>query len=90
MTTINITKTRVETITIEGPAYRKWGSSYYRIDEFRCVKVCKNQIEAFSKDLASPWEDGSEDCTDIEFYEQYMNVRQQLDELVNLEINYIQ
>jgi hypothetical protein len=89
MTTINITTNETKTITFEGARYRRWDSSYYRIDEQACVKVDKLQIEAFDNDLRSPWDAKAEDCTELEFYTAYAATRQRLDAIANVENLYL-
>jgi len=82
-----ITITTQKEIELLTPVYRKWGNSYYRVDENYCVKVEAGplpEINLFASTLESPWDDRAEDATELEFYTAYAAARAALNEAANI------
>jgi len=83
---MKITITTQKEIEASTPVYRKWGNSYYRIDENACIKVDTygSQIERFDSSHGSPWNKAAEDSNDLEFYTAYAATRSELNRLANV------
>jgi len=83
-----ITITTQKEIDLSTPVYRKWLNAFYRIDENYCVRVeigILPEINLFTSDLESPWDDRAEDATELEFYTAYAATRNALDMAANVE-----